>query len=159
MGPTPNEEAPFRDHLNTLAERTAAVGDFRSRLDEAIAQPEMVAVAPTTPRQCEGLRLAGDNPWIFLGDPAIEPTKQRARIASPSPAIKHRLSFSTQRKPDSRFIARTFIIPVVMVRGHARPMLPFLVEVLNAHYPRTTAPSESASNRMNRYSFPASAIV
>jgi transposase len=116
---------------------------FKTELEEAahlpLAKGEKTPLAKTI-RTCQQLLKLEEALWTFVYQPGLEPTNNQAERALRPAVIWRRLSFGSQSKAGSDFVARMLTVNATL-KAQERSVLDFLADSCRAARRGLTGPS------------------
>lgn len=141
--------------LLALAEEVLVIwGDFRDgSLDRATMQGMVLAIQQamwelvergkaqknTYGSMCADLAPRWEALWTFLSVEGVEPTNNAAERALRPAVLWRKGCYGTQSAAGSRFVERMLTVSATC-QQHQRPLLPYLVEAVSAHWGGQPAP-------------------
>lgn len=114
--------APLRKRVRGLLERGAACRHAKT----AGSCKELLKVEPAL--------------WTFVRIEGVEPTNNTSERSGRPAVIKRKLSYGTHSPAGSRFIERMMTV-ITSLKQQSRPVLPYLVEAIQAKLEDRTVPS------------------
>ncbi|WP_197527412.1 IS66 family transposase [Pirellulimonas nuda] len=126
------DAAPIRDSVNGLVLRGSYSGN-----------KQLVGF-------CDGLLPRKEHLWTSLEVEGVEPTNNTAERALRPAVIYRKLSFGTQSASGSRYLERMLSVSETC-RLQNRSAYEYLVEAMQAHFARRTAPSLLTAKSANAY--------